>query len=123
MSNYGDSFGPKTYPKVGAERINVWDKTIEQFPSGAVLKVSDTYPEGSVIPAGIPVEVATPGGEATLNSDTPVGLNLRDTVMGSEAASLAIVTRGTILESRVNVTYTSAQKAALKGLIVFVKEA
>jgi hypothetical protein len=122
MSNYGNSFGPKAYPKVGAERINVWDRTIEFYPSGAVLKVSDTYKEGAVIPAGTPVSVDVPGGEATLNSAAPVGLTYQDVVMGSEAASLTIVTRGTILESRVETTYTSAQKTALKGSIIFVKE-
>lgn len=120
--NYGNSFGPKTYPKAGAERINVWDRTIEFYPVGAKLDASDTYKEGAVIPAGTPVSVDKPGGTATLNGDSPIGLTYQDVVMGSEAATLTIVTRGTILESRTNVTYTSAQKAALNGLIIFVKE-
>lgn len=122
MSNYGNTFGAKTYQSVGAERINVWDKTTEFYPSGAVLKVSDTYKEGSVIPAGTPVAVSTPGGEASLNTASPVGLLYQDVVMGSEFCTLTIVTRGTILESRIEATITSAQKTALKGQIIFVKE-
>jgi hypothetical protein len=122
MSNYGNSFGQKTYPSVGAERINVWDKVYETFPSGAILHASSTYKEGDVIPAGAAINVDIPGGEATIGGDSPTGLNLQDVVMGSDAASLTVVTRGTILESRVEVTYTEAQKSALKGSIIFVKE-
>lgn len=122
MSNYGNSFGPRFWPTAGAERINVWDRTEEFFPGGALLKASDTYPEGTVIPAGTPISVDVPGGEATLNGGSPTGLTYQDVTMGTEACSLTIVMRGTLLESRIAATITSAQKTALKGRIIFVKE-
>lgn len=119
--NYGNSFGKKTVDPVGVERINVWDRTEEFFPGGGVLKVSTTYKEGNVIPAGTPVSVAVPGGAATIGGNTPIGLTYEDVVMGSEFATLTIVVRGTFLESRSKATITAAQKTALKQ-IIFVKE-
>jgi hypothetical protein len=122
MANQGNSFGVKEYPVVGAERINIWDRTEEFFPGGAVLKVSETYTEGTVIPAGTPISVDVPGGEATLNDSAPLGLTYQDVVMGTQACSLTIVMRGTLLESRIKPTITSTQKKALAGRIIFVKE-
>lgn len=120
-TNYGNSFGKKTTDPVGAERINVWDRTEEFFPGGGVIKTSSTYKEGTVIPAGTPVSVSVPGGEATIGGSTPTGLTYEDVVMGSEFATLTIVVRGTFLESRSKATISTAQKNALKQ-IIFVKE-
>lgn len=119
--NYGNSFGQKTVDPVGVERINVWDRTEEFWPAGATLKKSATYKEGDVIPAGTPVTVALPGGPATIGGNTPIGLTYEDVVMGSEFATLTIVVRGTVLESRSKATISAAQKTALNK-IIFVKE-
>lgn len=121
MSNYGNSFGYKVSDAVSVERINVWDRTDEFFPGGGTLAVSTTYKEGTVIPAGTPVSVSKPGGTATLNGATPIGLTYDDVVMGSEACTLTIVTKGVFLASRSKATVTAAQEAKLPG-ITFVKE-
>lgn len=122
-TSYGNSFGRKTYNAPTIERINVWDRTDEFYPVGAVLPVSTTYPEGTIIPAGTPVAIDKVGGTPTLNSATPTGHTYEDVVMGSEFATLTIVTRGTLLISRVKATITEAQQTALKGQIIYVKEA
>lgn len=123
MANYGNSFGIKENDPVKLNRINVWDRIEDFYPAGAVLKASTTYPAGKVIPAGTPISVSEIGGEATLNGSSPIGLTMQDVVMGTQCCTLTIVTRGTLLESRVSVTYTATQKTALKGRIMFIKEA
>lgn len=121
MTNYGQSFGNKIGEAVGVERVALWLSTNEFYPVGAVLKKSATYPEGTRIPAGTPVSVDKPGGEATLNGTTPIALTYNDVVMGSEFATLTLVTHGTILESRCDATITADQKAKLVH-INFIKE-
>ena len=120
MNNYGNTIGvDKATAKL--ENINVWDSTQEFYPSGAVVKKGSST-EGQIIPAGTPVSVTSPGGEATLNGETVTGLTYQDVVMGSQACTLTIVVRGTLLESRIKATITPTQKAALNGRIVFVEE-
>jgi hypothetical protein len=123
MANYGNEFSQKQVAAVGAERINLWDATEEFYPSGAVFTANSTYKVGSVIPAGTPVTVTTPGGAAVLNGATPVGLSYEDVVVGTIGSTLTVVTRGRFLESRSKATITDAQKEVLKGRILFVKEA
>lgn len=123
MANYGNSFGIKENGTVKLNRINVWDKIDEVYPAGAVLKVGGSYPVGTIIPAGAPISVSEIGGEATIGGTNPIGLNMKDVVMGPQCCTLTIVTRGTILETRVKVTYQDEQKTALKGQIIFIKEA
>lgn len=122
MANYGNSFGNKVNDAVQLNRITVWDKIDDFYPAGAVLKKSSTYKEGDVIPAGTPISVSEIGGEATLNGSSPLGLTLQDVVMGPDCCTLTIVTRGTLLISRIKATITSAQKTALKGQIIFIAE-
>lgn len=123
MANYGHSFGNTSAGPVEIERVVLWSDVYERYPSGAVLKKSDSYPEGKVIPAGTPISVSKPGGEATLNSSSPIGLTLDDVTMGADFCTLTIVTRGRVLEDRYSGTaYTTAQKTALKGAITFIKE-
>lgn len=123
MANYGHSFGNTSAGPVEVERVVLWDKVEERYPVGAVLKVSTTYKEGTVIPAGTPVSVDKLGGTATINGTAPIGLTLDDVTMGADFCTLTIVTRGRILEDRYSGTaYTSAQKTALKGNITFIKE-
>ena len=122
MANYGHSFGNTSAGPVEVERVVLWSDVYERYPVGAMLKVSETYPEGTVIPAGTPISVDKPGGTATLNSTSPMGLTLDDVTMGADFCTLTIVTRGRILEDRYSGTaYTAAQKKALTG-ITFIKE-
>lgn len=121
MKNYGSSFGYKVTDAVGVERINVWDRTYEFFPGGGTLAKSTTNKEGDVIPAGTPVSVAKPGGVATINGASPIGLTYEDVVMGADCCTLTIVTRGVFLASRTKATISAAQEAKLPG-ITFVKE-
>lgn len=122
MANYGNSFGIKENEAVKLNRITVWDRIDDFYPAGAVLKKSTTYKEGDVIPAGTPISVSEIGGEATLNGSAPLGLTMQDVVMGPDCCTLTIVTRGTLLVSRIKATITSAQKTALKGQIMFITE-
>lgn len=122
MANYGHSFGNTSAGPAEVERVVLWSDVYERYPVGAILKASETYPEGKVIPAGTPISVSKPGGEATLNSSTPIGLTLDDVTMGADFCTLTIVTRGRILEDRYGGTaYTATQKKALPG-ITFIKE-
>lgn len=122
MANYGDSFGIHENGSVKINRINVWDKINEIYPGGAVLAAGGSYTEGTIIPAGTPVSAKVPGGAATLNSTTPIGFTMKDTPMGAKCCTLTIVTRGTLLESRVKATITATQKKAVAGQIIFIKE-
>ena len=61
MANSIYSVGEKQYDAVSVERINVWDSIEERYPSGTYLTVSTTHKEGSVIPAGTPVTIASVG--------------------------------------------------------------
>lgn len=121
MKNYGNSFGYKATDAVSVERINVWDRTDEFFPGGGLLAKDGTNTEGSIIPAGTPVSVSVPGGAATINGDTPIGLTYEDAIMGAECCTLTIVTKGVFLASRTKATVTAAQESKLAG-ITFVKE-
>lgn len=120
---YGNTFnsGREDLGKLG--RVSLWPIVDEFFPVGAVVAVSDTYPVGTKIPAGTPVQVDVIGGAPTLNSSAPVGLTYEDAYVGTNGATLTIVSRGQINESLSEATYTSTQKTALKGRILFVKEA
>lgn len=122
MANSIYSVGEKQYDAVSVERINVWDSIEERYPSGTYLTVSASHKEGSVIPAGTPVTIASVGATPTLNDTSPTGLLESDVVMGSKGVYLDIVTRGRLCESRVKATLTSAQKTALAGRILFVAE-
>lgn len=122
MASYGNSFGEKRTGPVSAERINIWDSIEERYPSGAYLAVSATYEEGTVIPAGTPVTIASVGATPTLNGASPTGLLEEDVVMGSKGCTLSVVTRGRFCESRSMATLTAAQKTALAGRILFVVE-
>lgn len=122
--NYGNSFGIKEYDGVGVKTINVWHRITSKVPVGAVLAVSDTYPAGSVIPAGTPVSTTEIGGAATVGASADLslpysGLLEHDTVMGPQCCSLSIVNGGELLVDRINAKISDAQKAALKGSIKF----
>lgn len=122
MANYGHSFGNTSAGPVEVERIVLWESVYERYPVGAILKASETYKEGTLIPAGTPISVDKLGGTATLNGTDPIGLTLDDVVMGEDFCTLTIVTRGRILEDRYKGTaYTTTQKNALTG-ITFIKE-
>lgn len=122
MANYGHSFGNTSVGPVELERIVLWEKVEERYPVGAVLKASDTYKEGALIPAGTPISVDKLGGTATINGTAPIGLTLDDVTMGADFCTLTIVTKGRIMEDRYTGTaYTATQKKALTG-ITFIKE-
>lgn len=120
--NYGNTFnsGREKIGEVG--RLTLWITAEEFYPVGVTLLPSETYPVGTKIPAGTSVAVETLGGTPTLGGSAPVGLSYEDAYMGTDGCSLTIVTRGQINESVSEVTYTSAQKTALKGRILFIKE-
>lgn len=120
MQNYGGTFNAENGQQVSVGRIKVWHDVTEEIPGGATLLPSDSYPVGTVIPAGTPVEVSTPGGTPTINSATPTGLSKDDRVMGSDGCTLTVVTRGMLYAKRIKATLTDAQKAHLKGQITFL---
>lgn len=119
----GNSFGIKSVESDVVEHIALWDRIDERILVGATLKAGGSYPEGTVIYAGTPIAVKDGklGGEAELNSTTPVGLTEVDVVMGSEFATFTIVKRGIIYADRTKATISDEQKKALPG-ITFVKE-
>lgn len=120
--NYGNSFGIKEYPSVGVKTLNAWHRITSEVPVGAVLKVSTTYPAGTVIPLGTPVSTTELGGEATIGSSADLsleysGLLKHDTVMGTQCCTLNMVDGGELFIDCTDVTLTTAQKTAIKGRI------
>lgn len=121
--NYGNTFnsGRERIGEVG--RLTLWITAEEFYPVGVTLLPSETYPAETKIPAGTPISVDVLGGTPTLDGSAPLGLTYEDAYMGTNGCSLTIVTRGQINESVSEVTYTSTQKTALKGRILFITEA
>ena len=122
-TKYGNTFNSGREELGSLGRVSLWPLVDEFFPVGVVVAVSESYPVGTKIPAGTPVQVDGVGGAPTLNGSAPVGLTYEDAYVGTEGCTLTIVTRGQINESLSEATYTSTQKTALKGRILFVKEA
>lgn len=121
--NYGNTFNSGREELGSLGRVSLWPIVDEFYPVGVVVAVSETHPVGTKIPAGTPIQVDVIGGAPTLNGTAPVGLTYEDAYVGTEGCTLTIVTRGQINESLSEATYTSTQKTALKGRILFVKEA
>lgn len=124
MQNYGNSFGRREYPKVEVSTINVWHRIKNRIPVGLVLAKSDTYPPGSVIPAGTPASGTEIGGAATVGASADMtlpysGLVEKDTVMGPDGCTLSVIDDGELLIDRVKAVILDTQKAALKGKIKF----
>lgn len=120
--NYGNSFGIKEYGKAEVKTLNAWHRITSEVPVGAVLAVSDTYPEGKVIPLGTPVSATELGGAATVGSSADLslpisGLLKHDTVMGTQCCTLTIVDGGAIFTDCIDATISTTQKNALKGKI------
>lgn len=120
--NYGNSFNSS---RVDTDfgRVPIWIVVDEFLPVGAYLAVSETYPVGTKIPAGTPIQVDKVGGTVTLNGTAPQGLTYEDAYVGTDGCTLTIVGRGQLNESLSEATYTSTQKTALKGRISFIVEA
>lgn len=122
IENYGGTFHASESEQVSFGRVKLWHDVEEAFPGGAYLAPSETYPVGAIIPGGTPVSVEdnVPGSKATLNGDTPTGLNKDDRTMGSDGCTLTVVTRGAIYAKRTHATLTDAQKTHLAGRIQFI---
>jgi hypothetical protein len=121
IENYGGTFHASESEQVSFGRITLWHDVEETFPGGAYLVPSETYPVGTVIPGGTPINIEddVPGGKATLNGDTPTGLSKDDRTMGSDGCTFTVVTRGAIYAKRTRATLTDAQKTHLAGRIQF----
>lgn len=121
--NYGNTFnsGREELGTIG--RVNLFPIVDEFYPVGCFVPVDETNTVGKKIPAGTPISVDVLGGTPTLGGTTPIGLTYEDAYVGTDGCTLTIVTRGQIQESLSEVTYTSTQKSALKGRILFIKEA
>lgn len=127
MKNYGNSFGRRIHETVKVSSINVWNHIDSEIPVGLVLAKSDTWPEGSVIPAATPVSGIELGGAATVGASADMtkrlsGLLKHDTVMGPDCCTLNVVDGGDLLIDRVSATISDAQKTALKGRIKFTNQ-
>ena len=120
---YGNTFNSGREELSNAGRVSLWPMVDEYYPVGVYVPVDETNTVGKKIPAGTPISVDVIGGAPTLGGATPIGLTYEDAYVGTDGCTLTIVTRGQINESLSEVTYTSAQKSALKGRILFIKEA
>lgn len=121
--NYGNTFnsGREELGTIG--RVNLFPIVDEFYPVGCFVPVDETNTVGKKIPAGTPISVDVLGGTPALGGTAPIGLTYEDAYVGTDGCTLTIVTRGQIQESLSEVTYTSTQKSALKGRILFIKEA
>jgi hypothetical protein len=119
--NYGNSFGHlKSEAMLG--RVALFPMVDEFHPVGAYVAKGGAYEAGAVIAAGTPVSLDKIGGAPVLNGEAPVGLVYEDAIMGEDGATVTIVTRGQVNESLYKGTYTEAQKEALAGRMLFIKE-
>lgn len=122
-TKYGNTFN-EAHEEIGSiGRVNLFPLVDEFHPVGVFVPVDGTNTVGKKIPAGTPISVDVLGGAPTLNGSAPIGLTYEDAYVGANGCTLTIVTRGQIQESLSEVTYTSTQKTALKGRILFIKEA
>lgn len=120
MKNYGNSFNAESAGPVSVGRLSLWKSAREFYPGGATIIPTDTYPVGTLIPAGTPVSVDKPGGTPTFNSATPDGLTYEDIYVGTDGGTATICTRGEIMVKRTSATITEAQKSYLFGRITFI---
>lgn len=119
--NYGNSFGHLSSDTT-LGRVALFPMVDEFHPVGAYVAAGGAYAAGSVIAAGTPVSLDKIGGVPEFNGEAPVGLVYEDAIVGVDGATVTIVTRGQVNESLYQGTYTAAQKSALKGRILFIKE-
>lgn len=122
-AKYGNTFNEGHEVIGSASRVNLFPIVDEFYPVGCFVPVDETNTVGKKIPAGTPISVDVLGGAPTLGGTAPIGLTYEDAYVGTNGCTLTIVTRGQIQESLSEVTYTSTQKTALKGRILFIKEA
>lgn len=122
-TKYGNSFSEASEALDVLGRVSLFPMVEEWYPVGVFVAVDATNTVGKKIPAGTPVTVTELGGAPTLGGESPIGLTYEDAYVGENGCTLTIVTRGQINESLSEVTYTSAQKTALNGRILFIKEA
>lgn len=113
--------------EIGYGKVPLWDRVDEQYPSGVYVKVDETNTKGKTIPAGTPVQVDNLGGTPKIGSDaeTPTGLTRYDATIGTDGATLTVVTRGAIYEDRIDESVSEAlttAKEKLAGRILFIKE-
>lgn len=120
MQNYGGTFNAENGEQASVGRIKLWHDVTNTKPGGATLLPSETYPVGTVFPAGTPMSVDIPGGTPVLNSATPDGLSKDERTMGGDGCTFTIVTEGTIYAKRTTAAITDAQKAYLRGHIHFL---
>lgn len=123
-TNYGNTFNHGNESAFAVSVEALWPRTEEFYPCGAYVAVDTTNTVGKKIPAGTPVGLEKIGAAPTIGSaaTNPVGLTYEDAWVGTDGCTLTIVSRGTINESLMEGTVTSAQKGKLAG-ITFVKEA
>lgn len=122
-TKYGNSFNESKEALDVLGRVSLFPMVEEWYPVGVFVAVDSTNTVGKKIPAGTPVTVDELGGAPTLGGAAPIGLTYEDAYVGENGCTLTIVTRGQINESLSEVTYSSAQKTALNGRILFIKEA
>jgi hypothetical protein len=122
-AKYGNTFNEGHEVIGSVSRVNLFPIVDEFYPVGCFVPVDETNTVGKKIPAGTPISVDVLGGAPTLGGTAPIGLTYEDAYVGTNGCTLTIVTRGQIQESLSEVTYTSTQKTALKGRILFIKEA
>lgn len=120
--NHGYNHGPGDSLAVSVEAL--WPRADQFLIGGAFVPVDATYTVGKKIPAGTPVGLDKMNGTLTLGSaaTSPVGLTYEDVWVGTDGVSIDIVTHGTINESLMEASVTTAQKDKLTN-ITFFKEA
>lgn len=123
-TNYNNGYNHGPGPGFEASVAAAWIQIDKFYPVGAFVPVDTTNTVGKKIPLGTPVELDKMNGTLKLGSaaTNPVGLTLEDVCVGTDGVSIDIVTHGTLNESLIEATITTAQKGKLTN-ITFFKEA
>lgn len=123
-TKYGNSFNQGIGKDYSVSVEALWPRADVFAPLGGFIPVDATNTVGTKIPAGTIVELGKPGEAPKLGSaaTAPTGLTYEDAWIGTNGATITVVTNGQINESVSEVTYTAAQKKLLAG-ITFIKEA
>lgn len=123
-TNYNNGFNYGQGSGIDASVVAAWIQIDQFYPGGAFIPVDSTNTVGKKIPLGTPVEIDKMNGTLKLGSaaTNPVGLTQEDVYVGTNGVSIDIVCRGTINESLIEATITTAQKGKLSN-IIFFKEA
>lgn len=117
--------------EIGYGKVPLWDRVDEQYPSGVYVEAKDSEDaengipkKGETIPAGTPVEFDFENKKLKLGdkATNPIGLTRYDATIGTDGATLTVVTRGALYAERYTGKAATGVEEKLAARILFIRE-